>query len=270
MERGEKVRAALSAGGEELWTLVREHLPEIILNATLNRNLTEDMATFIARKKTTPSEALEFLAGDVRFKDSYKLKLALCKNPRTPQRVIFGNLKFLRIFDLCDLTREQALPLNVRQKIEQVISERIPSMPLGVKTALARRANSTVVTMLLEQGEEAAVKACLDSASLTEGPLFKVINRKSARPSVIRMIAGHPKWSLRYSVRYALIRNFNTPMEQVVNFISRMKTADLRDLYADPKLPLSTRPFIFNELARRKEDGEAPNEETYTLWEEGE
>lgn len=268
METGEKIEAALSAEGEDLWRLIREHRAEIILNATLNRHLTEDMAVFIAKKKSTSAEALEFLAGDVRFKDSYKLKLALCKNPRTPQRVTFSNLKFLRIFDLSDLTREQILPLNVRQKVEQSIVEKIVSMPSGVMTALARRANSTIVTVLLEKGDENVVKACLDSPALTEGVLCKTINKKTTQPHVIRTIAEHPKWSLRYSVKFALIRNFSTPMALVVDFISGMKVPDLRDLYADPKLPTATRPYIFSELTMRKETAEEPKGEVYTLPEE--
>ncbi len=268
MEIEDKIRAALSAEGEELWRLVREHRAEIILNATLNRHLTEDMAVFITRKKNTPSEALEFLAGDVRFKDSYKLKVALCKNPRTPQRVTFSQLKFLRIFDLSDLTREQTLPLNVRQKIEQSITERIPSMPLGVMTALARRASSSIVTVLMGKGNENVVAACLDSPALTEGLLYAIISKKTSRPHVIRMIAEHPKWSLRYSVRFGLIRNFNTPMTCVVNFISGMKTPDLKDLYADPKLPAAARPFIFSELTLRKESTDVQRQEIYTLNEE--
>jgi hypothetical protein len=268
VETGEKISAALSAEGEELWKLIREHRPEIILNATLNRHLTEDMAVFIARKKTVSSETLEFLAGDVRFKDSYKLKLALCKNPRTPQRVTFAQLKFLRIFDLSDLTKEQILPLNVRQKIEQSIGEKIPSLPLGVRTALARRANSAIVALLMEKGDENVVSACLDSPALTEGLLHKIISRKTTQPLVVRSIAEHPKWSLRYSVKFGLIRNFNTPMACVVKFIEGMKATDLRDLYADPKLPAGTRPFIFRELAGRNETVDMQKQEIYSIEDE--
>lgn len=270
METGEKVSAALSAEGEQLWRLVREHRAEIILNATLNRHLTEEMAVFIAKKKSTPTEALEFLAADVRFRDSYPLKVALCRNPRTPQRITFSMLKFLRIFDLSDLTKEKAIPLNVRQKIEQSVTERIPSMPSGVMTALARRANSTVVTLLLEKGDANAVSACLDSPALTEGLICNIINRKSTPSHVVRMIAEHPKWSLRYSVRFALIRNFNTPMARAVEFIGGMKSSDLRDLYADPKVPTGTKPYLFSELSMRNEGIEEPKGEVYDLSDEEE
>jgi len=265
MDTSEKIRMAQTAEGEELWKLVREHHTEIISNVTLNRNFTEDMALFVAKKRSVSPELLAFLAQDVRFKESYKLKLAICRNPKTPQRTVFSLLKFLRIFDIADLTRDQHLSVNVRQKIEQLLSEKIPSLPSGIQKALARRASSTIVTALMKQGEEGVISACLDSPTLTEGLLANIITTKAASPLLIQMIAGHTKWSLRYSVRFALIRNFNTPMVRVTHFIGEMKTSDLKDLYEDPKLPTSTKPFLFRELLLRGEANEEEKEELYTL-----
>lgn len=265
MDTSEKIRMAQTAEGEELWKLVREHHTEIISNVTLNRNFTEDMAIFVAKKRSVSPELLDFLAQDVRFRESYKLKLAICRNPKTPQRTIFSLLKFLRIFDIADLTRDQHLPVNVRQKIEQLLYEKIPSLPSGIQKALARRASSAVVTALMKQGEEGVISACLESPTLTEGLLANIITIKAATPHLIRMIALHPKWSLRYPVRFALIRNFNTPMARVSHFIGEMKTSDLKDLYADSKLPASTKPFIYRELLLRGEAYEKKQEELYTL-----
>lgn len=265
MDISEKIRMAQTAEGEELWKLVREHHTEIISNVTLNRNFTEDMALFVAKKRSVSPELLDFLAQDVRFKESYKLKLAICKNPKTPQRTVFSLLKFLRIFDIADLTRDQHLPVNVRQKIEQLLFEKIPSLPSGIQKALARRASSAIVIALMKQGEEGVISACLESPTLTEGLLSKVITMEATTPLLIQMIAGHPKWSLRYSVRYALIRNFNTPMARVIHFIGEMKGSDLKELYTDSKLPTSTRPFLFRELLLRKEAHEEEKGEQYTL-----
>jgi hypothetical protein len=47
------------------------------------------------------------LAGDIRFKSSYRLKLNLCKNPKTPQKIVLSLLKYLRIFDLGDITKDR-------------------------------------------------------------------------------------------------------------------------------------------------------------------
>jgi len=265
MDTSEKIRMAQTAEGEELWKLVREHHTEIISNVTLNRNFTEDMALFVAKKRSVSPELLGFLAQDVRFKESYKLKLAICKNPKTPQRIVFSLLKFLRIFDIADLTRDQHLPVNVRQKIEQLLCEKIPSLPSGIQKALARRASSAVVITLMKQGEEGVISACLESPTLTEGHLSSVITMQAPTPLLIQMIARHPKWSVRYPVRYALVRNFNTPLVRVIHFISEMKTSDLKDLYADPKLPTSTKPFLFRELLLREKAHEEEKDEHYTV-----
>jgi hypothetical protein len=261
----DRIRAAQNARAEALWECVRDPHPEVVSNTTLNRNLTEDMALFIAKSRKAPSEALGFLAGDVRFKESYKLKLALCKNPRTPQRVALSLLKFLRIFDLAVLTRDQQIPTILRQKIEQALSEKIRAMPLGVKTALAKKANSAIVMGLMEKGDARVVTVCLESPVLTEGDLYKIINRTSTGAVVIKMIAEHPKWSLRYQIRFALIRNFFTPTTLVVRFIGGMKTVDLKELYDDARTPLSTKPFLFRELLERGESTEVAKEEIYDL-----
>jgi hypothetical protein len=261
----ERIKSALSASGEELWQLLRDPHPEVISNAALNRHFSEEMAVFIAKKKTASPETLAFLAGDVRFKDSYKLKVAVCKNPKTPQRVTFSLLKFMRVFDLADIANDQQIVIAVRQKIEYLLTERMPTIPSGVKMTLARRANSDMLLTLMEDGDERVISTCLDSHSLTESNLCKVINRPATGAAVIKLIAAHPKWSLRYQVKYALIRNFYSPMTCVAKFISGMKTADLKDLYADQKVPTSTKPFIFSELIERGEDVDPVEDEIHIL-----
>jgi len=261
----ERMRAALSAGEEELWQFVRDLHPDVVSNVLLNRHLTEEMAVIIARGKAASSESLGFLSQDVRFRDSYKLRLAICRNPKTPRRITFSILKFLRIFDLAAIAKDHQTPAAVRQRIEFLVSERIPSMPLGVKTALARRAGPGLLMILMEHGEGAVVAACLDSPALTEGHIYKVMGRQTTRREVIGMIAGHPRWSRSYQIRFGLVRNMHTPVRLVVGFLAGMKTADLRDLYADPRLPASTRPFIYRELQDRGESAEPPPDEVFEL-----
>jgi hypothetical protein len=266
----ERLRCAQTARGNELWNLVRDPHPEVILYVTLNRHLTEEMAVFIAKRRNASAEALGFLAGDARFRDSYKLKLLLCKNPKTPQRASFSLLKFLRIFDLGDLTRDQAIPITVRQKIELLLAEKIPALPSGVKSALARRSNSTIVLSLMERGDRHVIATCLDSSVVTEAQLCALIHRSTARPVIIRLISEHPKWSVRYAIRYALIRNFHTPMVQVIRFIPDMKTNDLKELYSYESLPNATRPYIYSELKERGETAELPQEEIFEISEDDE
>lgn len=261
----EKLQRVLIAEGEELWSLIRDPHPDIILNATANRNLTEEMAVYILKKKTIPSEIPGILAGDIRFKDSYKLKVYICRHPKTPQKITLSLLKFIRVFDLGEMTKDQGVPVSTRQKIEYLLIEKIPSMPSGVKLALSKRSSSTVVAALIERGDARVVSGCLDSPSLTEGHLLKIIAKAEAKPVVVRSISEHPKWSLRQSLRYALVRHQLTPLSLADRFISEMKTQDLRELYADNTLPSSTRPFIFRELFARGETTDPPKDEAFDI-----
>ncbi len=240
----------------DLWDILREGGPEKLNELIMHKDLTEEMAIYIAENRNTPSECLEILASSVRFK-SYRLKLILCKNPKTPQRVVLSLLKFLRLFDLADLTKNQNIHINIRQKIEQMLKEKIPSLPLGNRLTLAKRSSSAVVLSILEKVKEnekvsTLINTCLENPFLKEGDILKLINNQTVPPAVVQAIAIHPGWSTRYSIRYALIRNFYTPLSVVVEFLKDIKTQDLEELYRDEVVPSSTKPFIYREIKERQ------------------
>jgi hypothetical protein len=247
------IQLASTAGEEEIKTLVHHPSSKVILKLIHNNNLTEDLALIIASRKNINPEILESLFNDIRWKESYRIMLALCKNPKTPQKISLSLIKSLRIFDLSDLTRNQHVPINVRMRAEANISEKIPSMPLGIKITLARRASSNILVKLIEDGMKEVVAVCLDSPYMTEGDIYKIINMKNISSQAIRQIANHPKWSCRYNIQWALIRNNNTPLSRVVNYLKNIKTVDLQELYAAPEVPSSTKPFIYKELLDREE-----------------
>jgi len=232
----------------------------------MNRNLTEAMAVYVAKRRDAYPETLTLLTRDVRFRDSYGLKTTVCRNPKTPHKVALGLLKHLRIFDLSDVARDRHLNIMFRQRVEQIISEKIPSLPAGIKISLARKTSPNIVTAMLEDSTDTKViNACLDSPVTTEAQIYKVINRTKTAPAVIRSIAEHPKWSLRYNIKFALVRNFYTPMVLSWKFMRALKINDLRDLFADPKLPISTRPFIFRELRDRGVSTDVEEDASFVL-----
>jgi hypothetical protein len=261
----ERIRLAGTAHGGELWTLVRDSHPEVVVNVTLSRNLSEEMAVFLASKRSTPSEALGFLAGDVRFTDSYRLKRALCRNAKTPQRITLSLLSHLRIFDLGDVTRHTSVPAIIRLKAEHILMEKMPSLPTGIRIALAKRASSALIISIMARGDKKVVGVCLDSPAITEGQLCALIQKQDTKPHIIQLVSEHPKWSLRYAIRLLLIMNCHTPMEVIPAFIAGMKTSDLRELYGRKDIPSSTMVFIFRQLAGRGDAVEIPREEIFEL-----
>jgi len=244
---------ASTAGEGELRFLAHHSSPEVLSALLNNKNTTEDIVLVIANRKNVASEILETISNDVRWKGSYRICLALCKNPKTPQRISLSLIKSLRIFDLADLTRNQFIPVSVRMHAESYIIEKIPSIPLGIKVSLAKRVSGNILVKLTEEGTKEVVMVCLDSPYMTEGEIYKIISKKTVAPQVVRMIADHPKWSCRHQIQWALIRNNHAPLSRVVHFLKHIKTNNLKELYDAPEVPSGTKPFIHKELLERGE-----------------
>ncbi|MBE0426275.1 MAG: hypothetical protein IBX72_06475 [Nitrospirae bacterium] len=253
MEVDKVIHSACTASEEDLKSLVHHPSSKVISKILLNLKLTEELVIIIANRKNVNPEVLESISADIRWKDSYRIKLALCKNPKTPQRISLSLVKSLKIFDVADLTRNQNVPINLRIKAEAGIIEKILSLPLGIKMTLARRSSSNILVRLIKDGMKEVVAICLDSPYITEGDICKIISMKKITTQVIRQIANHPKWSCRYNVQWALVLNNYTPLSCVVNFLKNIKTTDLKELYNIPALPPSTKPFIYRELLEREE-----------------
>jgi len=264
----EYLRAAGSGEGEELWSALRTQRSRVFEQALGNRNLTEDMAHFIAKSKNSTAEVLGALASDVRFNRSYKMILALVRNALTPIRISNSILKHIKIFDLADLTRNHFVHSVTRQKVEVMLMERIPSLPSGVKSALSRRASAKIIIRIMERSDRRVIDRCLDSSRVTEDLLVRVLQKRGTKPLLVRAIAEHSRWSLRYRVRYALIRNQYSPLAILSRFIPEMKTTDLREMYADPEVPGSTKPIIHSALITRDKDVAIPEEVVYDLSED--
>jgi hypothetical protein len=239
---------------EELKKLVYHPSSAVILKVLENKNLTDDLVLIIANRRNVEPKILETIYNDLRWRENYKILYSLCKNPKTPQKISVSILRLLRVIDLADITRNKQIPINVRMKAELYISEKIMTLPLGIKIAIARRASSNVLIKLIEDGVKEVVSICLDSPYLEEGEICKIISSKKTTPHVIRQIAIHPKWSCRYNIQWQLILNNYTPLSIVVNFLKNIRTSDLKELYYLSGLPLSTRPFIYRELLDRGEE----------------
>lgn len=246
-----EIKKAITANDEELKILVHHFSVEVLKNIFINRNLNEDHVYVIANRKNISSSLLEYIYNIRKWKENYKIISALCRNPRTPEKIALQILKSLRILDLAELTRNKQVRISVRSKAELMISEKILSLPSGIKISIARRASNNVLLKLLEDGVKEVVPVCLDNPLLTEGDICKTIHLRKTPSHVINMIASHPKWSNRYEVQKALIRNNYSKLSIIVNFFEKMMTHDLIELYEDPNVPISTKPFLYREPLRR-------------------
>jgi len=252
----QRIHCAEEATEDELALYVHDLSPAVITTVLGNHNLTEEHVVIIAGRKNLPQDVLESIARNKRWAESYPVRLALAKNPKTPLFTALSIARFLRLFDLADLSRNHLLPVIYRKKLEALVIEKIPTLALGVKKTLAKISGGDVLLALIQDGYPEVVKNCLENPHLVEGGLYKVISKKTTGSGVIRTIASHKTWTCRYHIKFALIRNEHTPLARSVQFISDLKLVDLRDLYKDPTLPRSVKPYLHQELMERGLDPE--------------
>lgn len=250
----EKAGRAAAASGEEIPHFLHDPSPAVIKALLTNRSITEKDVLVIASRRDLPGDILETIAKERRWAESYPIRLALAKNPKTPLFAALKIARYLRLFDLAEIVSSHFLPLVYRRKIEAIIIEKIPTMPLGIKKSLARTASSGVLAAMLQDEDIDVVKICLSNPRLVEAHVFRLITRAGHRPDAVRIISEHPKWSSRYSIRLALVRNVHTPLARAVLFFQDMKSSDLKGLYADPSVPCTVKPYIHNELMSRGSD----------------
>ena len=252
-EQERQNRAALAAV-DEIELLLHDPSHHVIATLLGNRNLREEDVLVIATRKNLPPEIFTDIARDHRWSGSYPIRLALASNPKTPLSVSLSIARYLHLFDIAELTRSPHIPVAFRTKIESIIMERIPTMALGLKKTLAKMTAGNVLYKLLQTHDEEVISLCLNNPRLLESHLYKIISSKDTIAGTIRLIAAHQNWSLRPSVRFALIRNEHTLLPFSERFLQTMTLLQLRDLQADPSLPGTTKPLVHRELLSRGKD----------------
>jgi len=261
-----RIELAMIADGENIAQYVHDPSAKVIMALLGNRHLTEDEVLIIASRKNIPANILETIAKDKRWAESYPVRLALARNPKSPLSISLSIARYLRLFDLEEIARCHFIPLAFRHKVETMIIERIATLPLGNKKTLAKKAAGNVLLKLLQDSDPDVVQLCLNNPHIVEGHLYKVISRADTVAKTIRMIATHPNWSSRPLIRFSLARNGHTPLSLSVQFLRSMKIMDLRELYADPSLPVTIKPFVHRELWERGQQPEkAGGEQVYEI-----
>lgn len=265
-----RIELAIIADGDEIAQYVHDPSAKVIRALLGNRHLTEEEVLIIANRKNVPADILAMIAKDKRWAESYPVRLALARNPKSPLSISLSIARYLRLFDLEEIARCHFIPLAFRRKVETIIIERIPTLPLGNKKTLAKKAAGNVLLKLLQDRDPEVVQLCLNNPHLVEGHLYKVISRADTVAETIRMIAMHPNWSNRSLIRFSLARNGHTPLALSVRFLKSMKIMDLRDLYVDPSVAVTIKPFVHRELWERGQQPEKASEEQVYEIDEGE
>ena len=246
-----KLHLALTAGHEEIFTLLTEPSAQILRTLLKNPNLNEDHLLALLKRRDLPEDLLKAIAKYEQSNQSRQLKKELVKNPNTPGPVTLSLLPHLYLFELLELCFMPGVTPDQKIAAERMIIQRLPDVELGSKMTLSRRATADVVGAILREGDSRLTTACLDNPRLKEVAILQFLNSSRARAATISIIARHEKWKNRPNLRMAILKNRNTPDIWYTLFLPKLKTADMNNLLMSRRLKPQQKKLVQQELKKR-------------------
>ncbi len=248
VERSER---AASAPRHRIEQFFKESAKEVLMAFARNPNLQERDLLRLLERKDLPGEVLREIAAHKEAARNYSVKLAISRHPKTPRLISLPILKFLYLFDLVRVCQTPAVPTDVKLAAEENILKKVETIPRGEKITLARRAPGRVAAALLVTEDRELIGAALDNSYLSEAHLLRVLALADLPPIVVESLAQHDKWSRRYHLRLALIRNPLTPLPRLLAFLPDLAVNDLREVCLDRRMPEHVRKYVLAHCVER-------------------
>ncbi|MCI0417896.1 MAG: hypothetical protein L0312_01540, partial [Acidobacteria bacterium] len=224
---------AASCGAGEMGPFLQASDPEVLLALLANPNFGEREVLLLLNRRDLPASVIHELASLRARVSSYAVKLSLVKHAKTPLRVALAQLKFLFLFDLVSVCLLPGVPSEVKRASEELILGQVPKLAIGQRITLAKRGSARLAASLLTGENAQIIKAVLDNPYVTEKILLLILNRPECPPKVVELIAAHPKWSLRYDIRLALLRQPSLPLARALSFVPDLKPQDVQEISQD-------------------------------------
>lgn len=238
-----KLRDALTADKDHLFSIVQEAEEEVLMAALRNPSLDAYHLQALLKRREL-GEIPSAIYASKRLLESYAVKFALVCHPETPTHIVLTLLPLLYILDLLKLGQLTGISTDVHLAAERSIIQRIPTQPLGTKLTLAHRGSAAVAEALLREGLPNVVEACLDNPRLKEGSLHQFLSSAHATAETVSMVARHTRWKNRPNIRLAILKNPRTPAIWFTLFLPGLPPATLRDLLASPRLTFAQKELV--------------------------
>jgi hypothetical protein len=245
-----RLLAAATGSGEDLQGLVHDRSEEVLRALAANPGLEEDDLLLLLSRHDLPVDLLRQVANDARCVASYRVRLALLRNPKSPASASLKFIAQLHLFDLVAVSLIPHVPREVKAAVDGIILSKLKEIPLGTRLSLARRmASAAVLAQLLVDGQRSVVEAAAQNSRLTEASVLRAIRDPKAPAHTVDIVSRHPRWSPRHEVRFALLRSKHTSLALALAFLDTMTVEERRALARDPSVEPLLRKYLTEVLS---------------------
>jgi hypothetical protein len=203
-------------------------------------------------QKNLSTQEIEAIGKRKELLREYRVKRALAFHPHVPRTLALRLVRELYTMDLMRLAQSPTAAGDLQNVAEQALIVRLSQLALGEKISLARQASARTVGALLVEGHRKVAGPALDNPRLTEAQVLKVLSKEKIAPAVVTAVCHHAKWTTLPTVRMALTRHRQTPLDASIKFLRLMTDAELMTLSEIRTLSSVLRAHLEQEIEKRK------------------
>jgi hypothetical protein len=156
--------------------------------------------------------------------------------------------------DLIEVARDVRTSPAVRKQSEGRLAERIVSLTLGERIALARIAPRGVIAVLLASSEPMCIAALLDNPKFTESDALR-LPASNSNPACVLVLLRHPVWGRRPGVASAVVQRGSVPLGIAIGTLPALALGELRGVAASETAHPALRAAAHALVDARERDG---------------
>ncbi len=183
------------------------------------------------RRASCPGRLVELSIRCKAIRGSQRLLPLLVRHPSCPRQFAWEVLPRLGWRDLVEVTRDPRAAPPVRRQSERKLLERVQTLTLGERAALARLAPRSVIAALLADDSPVCIEALLSNPQFTEADALRLL-QTSRNPACVVLLLHHHNWGSRAEVLRAAVRCDRVPLGVALGVVASLPVAELTRLAA--------------------------------------
>lgn len=201
-----------------------------LLEFVRERELDDLEAMRVLRSPFCTPQIAELIASDRRLLDPHGVRELLAGFPGFNFARALDLLATLPWSSLLALAQTPRTPPVIRRHAERRLVMQLPTMALGERIALARRAHRALFRSLTATTDPQVLIALLNNPRLVENDILIIVNTSDAPAEFLREIARHPRWGQYRDVRRALAGSPHTPLPVALSILVQLSSGELRKM----------------------------------------
>jgi len=235
------------------------HRPEIVQVLELleiGGEPEEGVLARVLRRPGCPGELVERLSRCAWILASGRLLKLLLRHPRCPRHFAWEVLTRFGWNDMVEVARDPRTAPAIRAQCERKLIERVATLTLGERTALARVAPRGVVGAMIVSEEPNCVAALLNNPFFTESEALRLLV-SNRNPNCLMVLLRHPNWGRRLEIVRAAVRTRTVPLGAALGLLPALPIVELLGLASSSDVPVPLR-MAAGRLASRRSAREEP------------